>query len=864
MPPNDVRLVELAGAILDGTPVDWASAEAAGDATDLLLLDQLKLLASVAAVHRTLAPALLGAGAGDTPGTADGVMKPGTCWGHLRVIRSIGRGASGCVYLASDLRLDRDVALKLIPISSRRTDSHSTLIIEEGRLLARVRHPNVVTIYGADLLQNHIGLWMELVTGHTLEQILEEGRAFSPAEAVSIGLQLCKAVGAVHTAGLLHRDIKAHNVMLQDDGRIVLMDFGTGRELGGGAAALAGTPLYLAPELLSGADATVQSDVYSVGVLLFHVLTGSYPVRAESLHRLRVAHRQQARRDLRTIRADVSPRLARIIDRAISPRPKDRYQTVEHLAADLETLRGRFRSASRVYLVPVASTIVLAVWMSQARGPAFFTRHVPFAGRTAAVEEWASVSRPRSIAVLPFKPLLRSDVDDRLGLGMTEALNNQLSRIKTIRIEPLPKVQQFGAIDLDPLAAGRALGVDAVLQVHFQQTSTSVHVRSRLLRTNDGATLVTHEWHEPLRNILDVQSQLAESLANAFDPALTSDDRSHIRRLETTSPEAFRHYSFGRHHLELRNLERLHQAEREFREALKIDPDYARAHAALAHTLTQMVWQGGRKGADVQAPAKAAALKAIAIDESLALSHTALADTYHYFDYDPARAQREHLRAIELDDRDVFVLRGYAGFLMNMEAVDEALEVHQRSLELDPASPLSNRITAQMLYVARRYDECVAQCDRVAALDPEDLSQVSQWLGNCLDQQGNQRAAIEAWMKGRSARGNSALAERLTRAFATSGWEGFWRERLRLPGTQFVEVAAARAYAALGEVDEAMRALERGYESRSLGGFANSPQFDRLRSDPRFQALRVRVGLAEEIKTQLAAARASARVRWRR
>ena len=191
------------------------------------------------------------------------------------------------MYRAWDTRLDREVALKLLPLDSPSVDAQPRSIIEEGRLLARVRHPNVVTIHGAERIGNQIGLWMEFVKGRTLEEALQQGKTFAPSEVIGLGLQLCRAVSAVHKAGLLHRDIKAQNVMLADDGRVVLMDFGAGRELNGKSGTVAGTPLYSAPEVLIKRDATIQSDVYSLGVLLYHLLTNSYPVRGADLRDLR-------------------------------------------------------------------------------------------------------------------------------------------------------------------------------------------------------------------------------------------------------------------------------------------------------------------------------------------------------------------------------------------------------------------------------------------------------------------------------------------------------------------------------------------------------------------------------------------------
>ncbi len=353
MPSNDGLISDLAGAILDGTPIDWASAESCADDTQRPLLDQLRLLATVTQLHRGLphssrvAPVDPNCG----PVDPDDHIKTLEHWGHLRVLERIGRGAFGEVYRAWDTRLDREVALKLLPAVSTSGDWRGTTIIEEGRLLARVRHPNVVTIYGAERIENRIGLWMELVRGRTLQQALEQGKVFTPIEAVRIGIELCHAIGAVHSAGLLHRDIKPHNVMLAEDARVVLMDFGAGRELNNPPpAALAGTPLYLAPELLCGKEPTVRSDMYSLGVLLFYLLTRSYPVRAQSLGELRLAHERIESRDVRVVRPDVPRGLARVIERAIDPQPERRHQSANRLAADLAlaTTRPKLVPASQL------------------------------------------------------------------------------------------------------------------------------------------------------------------------------------------------------------------------------------------------------------------------------------------------------------------------------------------------------------------------------------------------------------------------------------------------------------------------------------------------------------------------------------
>jgi tetratricopeptide (TPR) repeat protein len=320
---DDADLRELAGAVLDGTAIDWEAAETRTAAADRPLVDQLRRLADIARAHRD-----------------DGL---GT-WGSLRLLERIGGGSFGEVYRAWDPHLDRDVALKLLPAEPQER------LIEEGRRLARVRHPNVVTIHGAERIGDRVGLWMEYIDGRTLHDlVVTDGRRFTPSEASAIGRTLCAAVGAVHAAGLLHRDITARNVMMTGDGRVVLMDFGSGHDLGHmRAGELAGTPLYLAPEVLSGDEPpSVRSDIYSLGVLLYFLLTGGFPVRGADLDSLRRAHATGERRPLTTVSGRASERLRRAVTRAIDPQPGHRFEHTAALASALDDPPSRWSVASR-------------------------------------------------------------------------------------------------------------------------------------------------------------------------------------------------------------------------------------------------------------------------------------------------------------------------------------------------------------------------------------------------------------------------------------------------------------------------------------------------------------------------------------
>lgn len=335
------RLAEL---VADGRPVDWDQAlHVASDDHERRLIGHLRLLESVAHVHRIAGAATLTSqrsltmtATRDAPPLADPPPAIGT-WAHLELREKLGEGAFGEVYRAWDRHLEREVALKLLKTAASK-------VVEEGRLLAKLRHPNVITVYGAERHEGRFGLWMEFIRGRSLEQLLRDQGPFGAREAAVIGIDLCRALAAVHRAGVLHRDVKAQNVMREDGGRIVLMDFGAGVDVGdsGGEVGgeLAGTPLYMAPEFFHNREITARADIYSLGVLLYHLVTVSYPVQAMSLKELRRAHEQGKRRLLRDARPDLPDDLIRALEKAVSRHPEDRYATVGEMEVALRGISG--------------------------------------------------------------------------------------------------------------------------------------------------------------------------------------------------------------------------------------------------------------------------------------------------------------------------------------------------------------------------------------------------------------------------------------------------------------------------------------------------------------------------------------------
>lgn len=542
------ELIDVAASIADRAAVDWDSLGSQTTLSNELLIPA-RIVERIAQVHAgessvdtfttSLHDSLVGLGLPPASASPDGSVT----WGGLSILEKIGRGTFGDVYRAHDRRLNRTVALKLL----RRKDRLESAVIEEGQLMARVRHPNVVTVYGAERIETRVGIWMQLVDGPTLENEVKARGSFRPDEVMQAGIQLAQALGAVHRAGLLHRDIKAQNAMRDSDGRVLLTDFGTGRELSDRdgperECELAGTPLYMAPEVLRGDPASVSSDIYSLGVLLSYLATGSFPVRGRWLGELREAHQQCRRVLVSEARSSVPKQLAAVIDRAADPDPTRRYRSASDLEAALVacSARPRARRAAWAWAGATALTLtaaVLAGW--QWRQPAVL------APSAFQVRDFVLVSR------------FDNDTGNPMFDGPAEdAVARELTRFDIIDVVPAERIIDTLRLMKRPVTRivdreiGREIclrvgGVKALITGRIQKTDSGYVMTAELVDPSDGAVIASiTEAAGTAATLLPAITRGVRRLGNLF-----GETRSRIKgavpvqQLSTSSLTAFQLYN---------------------------------------------------------------------------------------------------------------------------------------------------------------------------------------------------------------------------------------------------------------------------------------------------------------------------------
>ena len=829
----------LAAAIADGSGVDWDQVKGASSGPEKQhLLEQLRLIEKIFGAHRITddPPAPAGRPAASQSETTrderlDSAGEPER-WGGLILLQEVGRGSFGIVYRAHDPQLDRPVAVKLLRSTSSTDEQLASSLLHEGQTLARVRHPNVVTVYGAGKHDGRVGLWMEFVRGLTLEQMLASHGPFSAGEAALVGYELCGALAAVHQAGLVHRDVKAQNVMREEGGRLVLVDFGAGQkraELGTVGGRIVGTPLYLAPEVLTGAGATTRSDVYSLGVLLYHLVTDNYPVKAATFDELVSAHARGEVTPLQDVRPHLPRTFLRVVESATASDPLKRFASVGRMEAALAQIHG---SSVNKAAVPRLRTAGQRTRHAGQVGP----------GRDPGVP---------SVAVLPFSDMSPAKDQECFCDGLTEELINALTQLPGLRVAARTSAFQFRGQARDIRQIGDALNVATVLDGSVRKDGNQLRITVELVGSADGYHLWSQRFDRNLEDVFAVQDEITASVVSTLKGRLAADASAAIAAPRSRDLDAYGSYLEGRYHWNKRTEDELKKSVACFERAIEKDPDYAQAHAGMADAYVTLGTYGAMPPKDVMPRAKRALEKALEIDSGLAEAYTCRGCVRSVYDWSWPEAEQDFRRAIDLKPSYPTAHHWYAiNHLVPLGRFGEATEELHRALDLDPLALAIKTSVGMKCYFAGQYDDAVRELSKTIELD-ESFGMARFVLGATYTEQaryaealGELEAAIR--LSGRSPEILAALGYLHGVSGQIDNARGVLDELRGLAAERYVSPAKiAQVHVGLGDHSEALDRLEEAHSEQAadLAWLSVRPVFARLHREPRFAGLLKQMGL---------------------
>jgi serine/threonine protein kinase/TolB-like protein/Tfp pilus assembly protein PilF len=796
-------------------------------------------------------------------------LEAGQTINHYRVIASLGAGGMGEVYLAKDQKLDRQVAIKILNEKFSRDESNLKRFVREAKAASALNHPNILVIHEIGESEGAHYIVSEFVEGQTLREVLTQSQ-MSLEEVLDVSIQIAGALSAAHGAHLVHRDIKPENVMVRPDGYVKVLDFGLAKlveqentfGLGDGISRnqtakgmILGTVNYMSPEQAKGEEVDEQTDIFSLGVVMYEMIGGETPFAGNSMAETFANLINAEPRPLSPLDSDVPDELKRIVAKTLHKNKDERYQTMKDLLADLKVVRetatyeGKLEKAQangttyaflqtlRRHKVPAA--VALAALLMSAIGLGYYFVYSP--------QRAPNVGGKKSIAILPLKPIDAANRDEIYEIGIADSLIHRLSSMKGFIVRPLSATRKYADIDQDPLAAGQDERVDYVLASNYQLAGGKIRITAQLFNVTNGQIEETYKSERDAANVFAMQDAIAVEVGNMLTARFGSTLSSQAARRGTTNEDAYRLYLQGMYILDKRNLADAQKAAEIFERAVRIDPNYAMAWAGKAHAHRSVANFGRSVNIhDEYQKSMEAISKALALDENLADAHSALCENKMLYEWDFGGAERECKRAIELDSNSSLAHQIYSRYLMGRGRFDEAIAEIKIAIDLEPASLYSQRLYGNNLYNARRYEEAVLQYKRVIAMDP-NFGTTYPWLVFALEMQGNHAEAFDWWMKFLALQKADEMRVRTFKAaYQTSGWEGVLREQTKMfdKGNEAYFYGASY-HAQLGNKEQAFEFLERSYERRELWMHVLNvePRLDPLRGDQRFDELVKRVGL---------------------
>ena len=785
----------------------------------------------------------------------------GTTISHYRIVKALGRGGMGVVYEAEDLKLRRRIALKLLPNFLAKDLQTLRRFEQEAQAASALNHPNICTVYEVDEDQGLHFIAIELLEGETLKERI--GRSpLTIREILAIGIEICDALDAAHSAGIIHRDIKPSNIVLTRRGTAKVLDFGVAKRVGPdlvqraetlsqllppnldlrvtAPGAVIGTVAYMSPEQAAGHDVDARSDLFSMGAVLYEMACGQCPFPGKHLVEVLQAIQHRQPTPLEQLRPKIPSRLGGIIKKALQKDCSMRYQSAAEMRADLQAFRDRLAvSTKRRRKLPVMALTAL-----------LFAAVLAGSLRLQSVRGWilgkAYAPRPmKSIAVLPLENLSGDTAEDYFADGMTDALITNLSQIGALRVISRTSSMHYKGTQKSLPEIAQELDVDAVVEATVAKGGGRVRIIAQLVDARRDQHLWARQYERDLQDVLQLQNELASAIALEVAGALTPNEESWLTaKSRQVNPQAYEAFLRGGYFLDKWTAEGFGKAKRYFEQSIDLDPTYPDGYTGLAEYYAIAAFTGNLPPREAWSKAESLLAKSLEMDNTSSKAHTLLGMIKLQFRCDREAAEKELNHALQLNPGDMAALDYHSYYLLEIGRTEQAIAEKRKVLEHDPLRVITNAELGLYLFLAGHNDEAIAQLQKALELDPNYAAAHAR-LGMAYARQQHYSQAVIETQKAISLNKNSAtLISQLGGIYARWGKKqealDAIRQLRRISQHRYVAPnLTAVIYSSLGEKNAAIAWLEKAQPEDDPK--ISDSGFESLRSDPRFNTLEARL-----------------------
>ena len=742
---------------------------------------------------------------------------------RFQIIEVLGKGGMGKVYRAEDKKVYEEVALKVINPEISSDKKTIERFRDELKLARKIAHRNVCKMYDLNQFSGFYYITMEYIPGQDLKALIRQTGQLTIGKAVSIAAQVCEGLSEAHRLGIIHRDLKPSNIMIDKEGNARIMDFGIARSLRAkkrtGSGVMIGTPEYMAPEQVDGDEADQRSDIYSMGIILYEMVTGRVPFEGETALSIAVKQKSESPLDPSEYNIRIPEDLSRLILKCLNKTRSSRFQSAEQILAELSQIDSDLPTTERTAIKKEPNT------------------------KERQDSEWKN-----SIAVLPFVDLSPQKDQEYFCDGIAEELINSMTKIKDLRVVARTSAFAFKGEKSDIREIGQKLNVKTVLEGSVRKSGNRLRILAQLINIEDGFHIWSDKYDRDMDDVFAIQDEISLAIVDNLRGKLLGEEKAKLVKRQAVDAEAYKLYLKGLYFCNKRSKEGMEKGMNFFEQAIETDPSYAQAYSGLADSFALLTFWTFLPPKDGFPKAKALAEKALGIDGSLAEAHVSLAWTIFCYEWDWAVVEKEYKTAIQLNPGLANAHHWYSIFLSVMERHEEALFEIKKALDLDPMSLMINTNVGLLYLHMRRYDKAVEVLKKTIEMD-SNFGQAHYMLARTYLAMEKYAEAFSAALAAKKHGIRWADAE-LGFVYGKTGHKDKARALLQelevLSKTRYVPPTTfAAIYSALGEIDKAFEWVDKGFEEREIAMpfYKVMPDFDDCRSDPRFEKLLKKLNL---------------------